>query len=309
MKAFLFFLAIIVSLVLTSPAFAAWDLKLGPASNELGFVNPPSGPEDFPLGPHSFRLAHGELWVADSVKGRILKIGKKAEVLTEIKVPGLKEPFFLDDFAIQFNGEEVIALWVAERFSTELIKVSPDGKELVRVKNSGLAQLDELGVDSKGQLYVGDFGKSLLATFSPDGKKLREIPWQMSGFAVDNKDNLHMIRYDEETAHQHLVIDANGKETGRTRIGFAEMQNPRLWQVNDEGDIFVSFVPQSGNPTKNVLVTISQKGLILKKIAYTNPYYIGRYLMVENNDCLLVKADYLKAPKLSITVAPAGKVK
>jgi hypothetical protein len=302
-------LLILLAITVTLPAFANWEIKFGKAQSEVGYVNPPPGPEDFPLGPHSFRIINGKLWLADSVRGRIISFSDGKTVASEIKVPGLTEPFFIDDFAVQMVKDTPVSIWVAERFSGQLIRVAPDGKELARIKNPGLAQLDDLGVDSSGQLYVGDFGKSILAVFSSDGKKLRQIPWQMSGLAVDKSDCLHTINFNEGTGHQHVVYDAAGKELTRIEIGFEDMQNPRLWQVNELGEIFVSFIPQSGDPTKNILVTITDKGIITNKISFTNPYYIGRYLMVSEKDCYLVKADYLNAPARSISIAKVGSVK
>lgn len=302
-------LFLLLAMSLSLPAHANWEIKFGKAANEVGYVNPPAGPEDFPLGPHSFRVISGNLWLADSVKGRVLSFAPDGQLASEIKIPGLTEPFFIDDFAIQVQNDEAVSAWVAERFSGHLIKISAEGKELLRIKNTGLAQLDELAVDSNGQLYVGDYGKSLLTAFSSEGKKLWQRPWQMSGLATDASDNLHMIHFNEGTGHQHLTINSAGKEISRIEIGFAEMQNPRLWQVNEQGEIFVSFVPQSGDPTKNILATITAKGTILNKINFTNPYYIGRYLMIKDKDCYLVKTDFLKAPGTSIKIEKAGSIK
>lgn len=296
---------VLLAVLFSVQAQANWEIKFGKGENEVGYVNPPAGPEDFPLGPHSFRIIADKLWLADSVKGRILSFNKDGSLHREIKIPGLSEPFFIDDFAM-INENEV---WVAERFSGHLIKVSQDGKELVRIKKTGLIQFDELAADSKGQLYVGDFGQALVAVFSPEGKRLRQLPWQMSGLAVDAADRLHMIHFDEAAGHQHVTLDSSGKELSRINIGFSKMQNPRIWQVNEINEIFVSFIPQSGDPTKSILVTISEKGLILNKINFTNPYYIGRYLMIDNQDCLIVKTDFLKAPANSIRIEKIGKIK
>ncbi len=299
----------IMALSLCLPAQASWEIKFGKADSEVGYVNPPPGPEDFPLGPHSFRIINDELWLADSVKGRLLSFSKKGKLNNSVSIPGFNQGAFIDDFAAQIKDGNIEAFWACERFGNELVRFSPSGKELARVKNTGLVQLDQLAADSSGQLYVGDYGKGMLAVFSSDGQKIREMKWQMSGFAVDSSDRLHTISYDDSTGHLHLIFDNSGKEVGRNVIGFKDMQNPRLWQVSKNNDIFVSFLPQSGDPSKNVLVTITEKGLILKKINYTNPYYIGRYLMVDDKDCWVVKTDFLKAPKGSIKIQKTGSIK
>lgn len=309
MKAITMSLVAILILGIAVPGMCNWEITFGKEVAQVGFVNPPAGPEDFPLGPNSFKLIDGKLWLADSVKGRILSFSVENKLETTISVPGLAKQFYLDDFAVQISNGKVVAVWVAERFANELVKVSPDGKELVRVKATSLAQIDELTVDSKGQLYVGDFGKSQLAVYSSEGKFLRKMPWQLSGFVTDSSDNLHMINYVEGKGHQHLTIDPSGKELSRTEIGFAQMQNPRIWHVTSKNEILVSFIPKSGDPTKNILVNISDKGTILKKMSFTNPYYISKYLLIGEETCWLVKADYLKSPEKAIIISELGTIR
>ncbi|GAB4280397.1 MAG: hypothetical protein Kow0029_24930 [Candidatus Rifleibacteriota bacterium] len=307
MKTTMMLMITILVLGITAPAMCNWELMFGKEASQLGFVNPPPGPEDPPLGPASFRLVEGNIWVLDSVKGQVLCFNPENKLTANVKIPGLPKQFYLDDFAIQLKDGKPVSIWVAERFSNEIIKVSMNGKELARTK-TGQAQLDQLEVDSTGQLYVGDFGKSELAVYSSEGKKLRKMPWQLSGFAVDASDNLHMINFNDGTGHQHVILSPDGKELSRTEIGFANMQNPRLWHVTANNDILVSFIPESGDPTKNILVKISAKGLIEKKLGFTNPYYINRYLLLDDKSCWLANADYLKAPEQTIKISRLGEL-
>jgi hypothetical protein len=305
MKVFNLVLFIALMIAVTMPGICGWSLKFGEEKAQVGF-KAPVGPEDFPIGPNSYRVFAGKLWVADSAKGRIISYSSPDKAEAVITIPDLGGQKVIEDFALQTKGDKVVAIWLAERFSHELIKMSPDGKVLVRFKASGLAQLDQLAVDSTGRLYVGDYGKSLIAAYSDSEKSIFTMPWDLSGFAVDADDNLHVITYDQAEGHRHKVLNPQGKAKKTTQIGIKDMQNPRLWKVTSAGDIFVSFIPALGNPTGNILVKISAKGIILKKTDFTNPYYIGRYLLADDSQCWLVKADYLQAPAGSIEVRPLG---
>ena len=305
MKALNVILLIVLMVAVSIPGICEWNLKFGDEKGQVG-VKPPEGPEDYPIGPNSFRVFDGKLWVADSAKGRIISYSADNQPDLILTVPGLGEQKVIEDFALQISGDKVKSIWLAERFTHELIRMAPDGKVLARVKASNLAQLDQLAADSTGRLYVGDYGKSLIAAYSDSGKYLFNIPWDLSGFAVDSENNLHLIAYDKAKGHQHRVLNSQGKEISSRQIGFKNMQNPRLWKVTSAGDILVSFIPALGNPTGNILVKISAKGVILSKTNFTNPYYIGRYLLVDDDKCWLVKADYLQAPSGSIKIKQLG---
>lgn len=298
-------LFVLSAILLAVPAMCDWNISFGESESQVSF-SAPKGAEDFPMGPNSFRMINDDLWVLDSVGGRLLSFDKNGKLTEKIKIPGLGKEFYLDDFAAQIDNGKIVSFWVAERFANVLTRVSRDGKELAKAASESLAQLDELAVDSKGQLYVGDYGKSQLAVFSNEGQFLRAIPWQLSGFAVDQADNLHMINFVSGSGHQHLALNSEGKELFRTDIGLSDMQNPRLWKVGENDSIIISFIPQTGNPTKNVLFSIAKDGTIVKKLDYKNPYYIARYLVLGEKKCWVVDADYLKAPKKGIELKQVG---
>lgn len=291
-----------MTMMVLAPAFASWELPFGEKAETLGIIAP-VGAEDFPVGPASFRVVGDNLWVLDSAKGRVLCFDAASKIVNQIAIPGLPTKYVLDDFALQFASADAAqpsAIIVVEAMERLIIKFSLDGKELFKVNPENLIQLDEVAVDGTGQFYVGDYAKSLIAVFSADGKILREIAWQSSGFAVDGDNNLHMINYEDEVGHFHVKLAADGKELARTRLGLPEMQNPRLWHVNSKGEYLLSYIPPEGDTNSQALYTYSASGEILKKVDFKNPYYIKRYLSAGNESAWLVDADYSKAPELSI---------
>jgi hypothetical protein len=282
------------------PGYSDWLIESGKRDANIAIAMP-EGPEEFPEGPHAFRIENGKLWVADSANGRILCYSDDNKLEKNIQIKWTESRKFIEDFALQIKEGKVASIWVAERYSHELVRVEPDGKELTRFKATSMAQLDQLAADSEGRVYVGDFGKSLIAVFNSAGKLEKTIPWELSGFAVDSKDCLHLLYFDESVGYTHQVNDSSGKIISSTPVGFAKMQNPRLWHVTSEENILVSFIPALGNPTGNILVKISSKGATLNKIEFANPYYINRYLAFDQNDCWLVNANYLlKDAKIKI---------
>ncbi|HNS10271.1 MAG TPA: hypothetical protein PKN29_11255 [Candidatus Ozemobacteraceae bacterium] len=280
----------------SSPAFCNWEIPFGQEKAQVG-ITAPVHDEDMPVGPGSYRAHGSDIWVLDSVKGRVLCFGADNKVRQEVALPALGKDFILTDFALQLgeNGE-VKAVATIDMRAKEIVVAGLDGKEIKRIKAGNMMQLDEIDVDRNGQVYVGDYAVASIAVFSADGIVLRNIPWQASGFAVDSSNNLHMLNYSEGSGHALVTIGADGKEVARHEIGMAEMQNPRIWAVKDSGECLVSMVPPSGDPSKQKLMLFSADGKPAGSADFANPYYINRYIAAAKDSIWLVKADYLKAP-------------
>ncbi len=296
---------------LTVSAHSQWAIGFGNKPSEVTF-KAPVGPEDFPLGPHAFRVISDRLWVTDSVSGRILIFGAENKLEKSIKVPGFNSGEFIDDFAVQLDSKnEPVSVWISERVSNTLVRFDLSGKELARVPQTanGCGQVDQLACDSSGQLYVGDFSQAKISVFSSSGKAIRKIEWGCTGFAVDGNDNLHVIEYNESDGNIHVVFSSSGKEVSRNILGLKQMQNPRVWSVLKNGELIVSFIPALGNPRLEQLFTFSKTGEILNKYDYIRPYYINRCIAVDNDQAFVVNADYLKGAKGNISLKKLGALK
>ena len=289
-------------LAFTSPAFTNWELPFGKEDQRVG-VSAPMNEQDAPDGPASYRVVNGNLWVLDSVKGRVLCFSGENKLIQTVIFPTLKPEFILSDFALQLSSAgEVQAVVTVDTRAKEIVVVDAAGKELRRIKADSMTQLDEVDVDSEGRIYVGDYAAGSISVFAADGQVQRSFPWQVSGFVTDLQNNLHLLDYKEGSGHALVTLAADGQEIARQELGMPEMQNPRIWSVNASGERLVSMVPPSGNPAEQVLCSISADGKIIAKADFTNPYYINRYLAAGDGHAWLVKADYLKAPAQSVKI-------
>ncbi|MDD3147254.1 MAG: hypothetical protein PHD82_08130 [Candidatus Riflebacteria bacterium] len=292
----------VMLLALSTPAFSNWELKFGTEDERVG-VLAPMNEEDFPDGPGAFRVVENDLWVLDSVKGRVLCVNADGSFSKVVKLPGLKAEFVLTDFALQRSPSGTVEAVVAiDMRAKEIVVVGIDGKELRRIKAEQMMQLDEVDVDTEGQIYVGDYAACSISVFSNSGELLRTLPWQVSGFVADLANNLHMLDYKEGSGHALVTLAKDGKEIARQEIGLPDMQNPRIWNVNAAGEKLVSFVPPSGDPSQQMVYTFSAAGETTGKAAFSNPYYINRFLAAGKEGIWLVKADYLKAPDVPVRV-------
>lgn len=284
-----------IMLALASPAFCNWEIQLGQDDGRAGLAAPISE-EDSPDGPASFRVLNGNLWILDSVKGRAICLDAENKLSRTVKFPSLKAEYILTDFALQTSAAgELIAIAAIDMRAKEIVVVDIEGKEIRRIKAEKMMQLDEIDIDSQGQVYVGDYAAASISVFGADGKLLRSMPWQVSGFVTDRQNNLHMLDYKEGSGHALVTFAADGKEIARHEIGMPDMQNPRIWSIASNGEKLVSFVPPSGDSSMQVLYRFAADGKVLSKADFKNPYYVNRFMAAGDSGAWLVKADYLKA--------------
>ena len=287
-------------------AAADWQLTFGRESGQVG-VTVPANAEDLPVGPSSFRGVGQDLWVLDSVKGRVICLDGSGSIKKEVVLPKLKPEFILSDFALQTGqNNEVTGVVALDMMAREIVVANGEGVELRRIAADGLIQLDEIDIDNKGQIYVGDYASAKIAVYSAAGKLLRTFPWQASGFCVDENDNLHMLDYSEALGHSLVTLSASGAEIARQTVGMVDMQNPRIWQVGPGGERLVSFVAPAGDPTQQTLIMFAAAGEVVGKTVFTSPYYINRYLACAAGKFWLVRADYSNPFEVPIKVEPVS---
>lgn len=297
-----------ILLLFSSTGFAAdgWSLNYGTDDGKIAVYNANTDQnfkEDQPFGPMSFRINKGCLWLLDSIGSRIYKIGNDKKATKSFKLPGMPENLLLEDFAL-INGSsgEPESVWVAEAANSEVKKISlADGKELVKIGGSGnepgkFQQINQLEVDRTGRLYVGDIGRAVLAVFTPYGELVRELPWQQSGFALDKSSRLHTLHYSVSAGYFIKIFTIKGQLEKSLHLGMPELTNPRVWAVTESGSIIVSFVPAGGFKGTMKLFEISPFGKILRRLEFSPPAVMNRYLAGADGHIWLADADFAAAP-------------
>ncbi|HAE38920.1 MAG TPA: hypothetical protein DCG57_09815 [Candidatus Riflebacteria bacterium] len=282
-----------------------WNLAYGTSKDQVAFYNStsPGFTEDAPYGPMSFRIVKDQLWVLDSVGGRVLGIGAKNEIKTDIKISGLPKNVLLEDFALvagsSGNPETV---WVADAAECVIRKLSlANGRELVKIGGNGsepgkFLQINQLEVDRGGRLYVGDIGRQLVAVFTPYGELVREMPCQRSGFAIDASGNLHMIDYRENYGHLHRTYSPKGQLLRTLHLGMSKFQNPRIWGVNGQGGLLVSFIPEEGFKGQLKMFEFAGDASVLRRSELAPGLSMNRFVVPSDRQLWLAVADFASAP-------------
>ncbi len=310
----LFCVAALLGLASVNCNAQTWSLEYGNENGKVAFYNSNNTPnfaEDAPYGPLSFRVIKNNLWVLDSVAGKLSQFDEKGSLIKTIVVPGLEGFKLLEDFALdgkdQNNPESV---WIANAADRIIRKISvADGKVLAQIGGEGndsfkIIQVNQLEIDAGGRLYVGDIGRSKLCVFSATGVFLREYPWQSTGFVVDKHANLHMIHYGDNVGYFYRVYSPKGQLINSTHLGFINNTNLKINSLADDGSLILSMIPDTGFKGVLDLVKVNKSGEIIEQQQYVPPVLMNRYVSVSGNKIFHAEADFLTAPANKFIVKP-----
>ena len=148
-----------------------WVVDYGADKNKVSVYNSNTAKdfaEDAPYGPMSFRIDKQQLRLLDSIAGRLVTIDKRNKIKSSSQVPELQSFKLLEDFAYIENEK---SFWVADAVDRVIRKVGPRGDILVKIDSKSLPggkiiQVNQIEVDSKGYLYVGDCGLARRSVFN-----------------------------------------------------------------------------------------------------------------------------------------------
>jgi hypothetical protein len=284
-----------------------WNLPFGVTGAGLRYDNESVRPgieEAAAFGPLAFRLHRNELWIADSVGGRVARVAPGQQIPTFLDVPGVASNTLLEDLALVTDlSGAVVGVWVADGADLTVRHISiADGREMMRVGGRGdqpgsFVQIQRLEVGPTRRLYVGDVGRGVISIFSPAGTLEREVPWERSGFVVDSTDHLHLLRFHPAAGYVHCVFGPDGRPVRTCHLGHPEAQNPRLWALDGKGAPVVSFVPRTGFRGVLHLVRFNSFGGISSWSLLKPPRAMNRFLDRDASGALWVAAaDYEQAP-------------
>ncbi len=290
----------------------SWSIEYGKETNKVSYYNSKSDPnfaEDSPYGPMSFRVIGDNLWVLDSIAGRIIGFDNKGNSRKVINVPELEGFKLLEDFAFAADGlGKFNAVWVANAADSVIRKISiSDGKVLTKVGGNGnepgkVLQVHQLEVDVAGRLYVADIARNTISIFTSTGTFLREYPWQSSGFVVDKHANLHLLHYSENAGYFHRVYSNNGQLIGNTHLGLVNNTNTKILSVDNEDNIILSMIPESGFKGTLLLCKINKQGQITEKAEYIPASTMNRDVYVDGKIIYQAEANFETAPKTKFLI-------
>ncbi|HNV71037.1 MAG TPA: hypothetical protein PKO06_15145 [Candidatus Ozemobacteraceae bacterium] len=289
-------------------AGSALRLAYGKGAGQVSFFNPSvtqNYEEATPLGPMTFRR-HGEtFWVADSIAGRVLCVSEIGKVLHSLTIPGVPDNTLLEDLALVPGPDgRIRSVYVADGADLIVRQIEvASGKELGRFGGRGerpgqFLQIHQLEVGPSGRIYVGDYGRRVVAVFEPDGKLVRELPWQLTGFLVTEQDGLIMITHTDNAGFFLKEYDTAGQPVRSVHLGQSGSMNARIWGQAAEGGYWVTLTPASGFKGYLQLVRFSHFGAVAEKRLIRPVLGMNRFLdLTSGRDLWLARADYGAAPR------------
>jgi len=142
-------------------------------SNENDEFSLAMSPSEFYLGPSGLALHNDELWVSDSVNGRLLRLGSNGRFVESISMP---EKNGVSPYPTAMQIDTKGNFYVVDAARRVLVKLSSTGEVLSEVKLQGADAIDgpddvySLALTSHGQLLVADSHAGTITLWNTDGK-------------------------------------------------------------------------------------------------------------------------------------------
>lgn len=308
MHVFKFVILMALMVMVVGQAQAAVELSFGTEPGNVGFFNHnnhPEAEEPIPLGPLAFRVAgNGDVWIADSVRGRIVQIDATGKMLSSFEATKEKQGL-LEDLALDLDVEgAVIAVWVLVGHEQKVKKFSPQGQELLSFGGrddapGSFLQMHRVEVSPQGHVFVADKARQTISVFDREGTLVREVPWQWSGLAVDAAGNLARLVFHADKEMTHLVIESPaGAAVSDTPLAIGPHADPELWFVTKEGGAVLTYTPVTGFKEVFTLFVSDATGAKKRAGDLKPPVAMNRFLDGNADGKLfLVDANYGEAPK------------
>lgn len=287
----------------------SWRIPYGTAESAVGFTHPSkTNPEDPSFGPLSVRVHGKELWVADSVNGRILCFaadGSRQRILALADAP---ENTLIEDFSVDVANNRI---WLADAADGQVVALDfHTGAKLVRCVLPGgrAAQIKQIETGRDGSVLIWDLGKASLLRCAADGSLLNQWPIEPSGFAIDNEMQIHDLLANALHGLLWRVRDLHGKEVRHVHIGLPDYYNPRIWAVTSTGALLLSVIPPGGFKGHLHLMTVLPSGAIARVRRFAPALTMNRFVSLATDGSLwLCRADFTKAPQGFVGVERIGR--
>ncbi len=306
------------------------ELNYGEGKGFLSYINQNNYPglqEAVPYGPLSFRIADNFFWIADSVKGVILKVNNKGQITKEIPVlpPNTKKPIsefkndpcmqiLIEDFAFVTGAYgEIKSIWAVDSFESKVINLDLNGNIIKEITNPCFIQLDKIEVGSKGHIFVSDKGAQKIFVFNSSNNLVSATHWEWSGFTVSNaKEHLHRLFYTHESGKLTLVTtNVKAVVISELELDLPPHFNPELWWVDEYNEnLVMSYTPASEKEGKIVVVKLGFNGQVESQKTINLPIGLNRYVQHSNFEKIwVVKANYHNAPTEKFRIVPVKLTK
>lgn len=296
-------------LAVSSAAWAQTSFSFGNKENEVAFINQNSHPgieEPLPLGPLAFRMHGNQLFIADSVGGKIIAADTEKGFVKAIKLAEKASDMLFDDLAVEMGDDgNVKSFLVIDAMTNAVIRFSPEGKELQKIVSEKMMQPYRIEFSRSGQIYVADKVSRAILFFDAAGKLIGEQPWEWSGMAVSpDADVVYRMFYSPESQSSYLVSCGNdGKLTMERELNLGEHYNAELWWVDEEKqEAVITYAVSQSYETTLILARVGFDGEIKGKTDLQAPYAMNRFIERSGNEIWSAQADFSKAPEGKLVI-------
>ncbi|WP_433685705.1 serine/threonine-protein kinase PknD [Nocardia sp. CA-119907] len=205
----------------------------------------------------------GDLFVADGVNKRVLKLPAGSQTQVVLPFTGLIQPHGV---AVDTDGH----VFVTDYYGSRVYQLNPGSQTQVPVDFFELGNPDGIAVDTAGDLFVADSNHHRVLKLPAGSRTQVVLPFtdiQPCGVAVNTAGDIFVTEYSNNKV---LKLPA-GSQT-QVELPFTGLAYPCGVAVDTDGDLFVT---DSGNDRVLKLPAGSQTQVVLPFTGLRNPVYVA----------------------------------
>jgi serine/threonine protein kinase, bacterial len=177
----------------------------------------------------------GNVYVADDMNNRVLKLAAGSNVAVELPFPGLNSPEGV-------AGDGAGNLYVADTNNNRVLKLAPGSSTPVVLPFTGLHRPQGVATDDAGALYLVDTDANRVLQLAPGSSTPIELPFTglngPEGVGLDNARNVYVA--DSGNSRVVKLAADTGRQTVVPFSGLFTPGDPSGVAVDSGGDIFVT---------------------------------------------------------------------
>jgi hypothetical protein len=311
MKSYKIGLSTLFLSIAASMSLYAFDLPLGDGEKSLGIktthnVDEPFG-KPLPWGPTSARFSGNSLWVADTLKNRIVEYEPNGTYKNAIT---LKMPSYstIGDFCFGYFGDK----------KEKALFVCDDDNPIIYVFNSSGNIINQIGsLNTRtilmrpsriefydGKIFVLDIGRSNIFEFNQYLNQGRAIVTYASNFTIENDTLIHIVEYKNKKAIEWYNLKSGKRD-------YYELDYPKDSEIDfvsinkDMAYIGEVIFEEGASQAQYQIIQVDNKqNLTRLNTNYPVSFMVRSFIKDKAGKLYQIKFDETKPNKLTIDQLP-----
>lgn len=312
MKSYKNLIATIMLSLATSLPIYAFDIALGDGEKSLGIKLTHNADEPFgkplPWGPASVRFSGSGLWVADTLKNRIVEYDPKGAFIRAIPL-NLPNDSTIGDFCFGIYKNQKV-LYVCDADNPVIFVFNSSGKKIARIgsptRNTILMKPRRIEFFNN-KIFVLDEARSNIFVYNTDLNQEKAIATSSNNFTIEKNYLIHVTTFKSKKVIEYYNLETSERQY----IGFKNLDFDKdadfdyIFCNNEKRYIGVVKVAENSDKAQYQIIQVDKEDNIsMLNTDYPVSFMIRSFIKDPQGKIYQIKFDENRTEKLTIDELP-----